>query len=127
MPTIVADSTQIMQLFQNLIGNAIKFRKQDQTPQIQISVNRQGDNWLFAVCDNGIGIEPQFFDRIFTISQRLHTREEYPGSGMGLTICKKIIECHQGQIWVTSELGLGSTFSFTIPVSGGVQNHVNRR
>jgi two-component system, chemotaxis family, sensor kinase Cph1 len=127
MPTIVADSTQLMQLFQNLIGNAIKFCKQDETPQIHISVNRQGDNWLFTVRDNGIGIDPQFSDRIFTISQRLHTREEYPGSGMGLTICKKIIECHQGQIWVTSELGLGSTFSFTIPVSGGKRNHVNRR
>lgn len=127
MPTIVADSTQLMQLFQNLIGNALKFRKQDETSQIHISVNRQGDNWLFAVRDNGIGIAPQFFDRIFTMSQRLNTREEYPGSGMGLTICKKIIECHQGQIWVTSELGLGATFSFTIPVSGGVRNKVNGR
>jgi two-component system, chemotaxis family, sensor kinase Cph1 len=119
MPNIVADSTQLTQLFQNLIGNAIKFRKPDEAPQIHVSVRRQEDDWLFSVRDNGIGIDPQFFDRIFVIFQRLHTRDEYQGSGMGLTICKKIIECHRGQIWVTSNPGQGSTFSFTIPVSGG--------
>lgn len=127
MPTIVADSTQLMQLFQNLIGNAIKFRKQDETPQIHLAVERQEDDWLFTVRDNGIGIDPQFFDRIFVIFQRLHTRDEYPGSGMGLTICKKIIECHRGKIWVTSELGQGSTFAFTIPVSGGDRDRVSGR
>ena len=124
LPTIVADSTQLMQLFQNLIGNALKFRKPNVTPQIQISISRKEDDWLFAIKDNGIGIEPQFFDRIFIMSQRLHTREEYPGSGMGLTICKKIVECHQGRIWVTSAPGMGATFEFTIPVSGGTRHRV---
>jgi len=124
LPTIVADSTQLMQLFQNLIGNALKFRKPNITPQIQISISRKEDDWLFAIKDNGIGIEPQFFDRIFIMSQRLHTREEYPGSGMGLTICKKIVECHQGRIWVTSAPGMGATFEFTIPVSGGTRHRV---
>jgi two-component system, chemotaxis family, sensor kinase Cph1 len=127
MPTIVADSTQLTQLFQNLIGNAIKFRKPDETPQIHLTVERQEDDWLFTVSDNGIGIDPQFFDRIFVIFQRLHTRDEYPGSGMGLTICKKIVECHRGQIWVESELGRGATFSFTIPVSGGDRDRVSGR
>jgi two-component system, chemotaxis family, sensor kinase Cph1 len=127
MPTIVADSTQLMQLFQNLIANAIKFRKPDQTPLIHISVNRQEDDWLFSIADNGIGIDPQFFDRIFVIFQRLHTRDEYPGSGMGLTICKKIVECHRGKIWLTSTPGQGTTFSFTIPVSGGERDRVNGR
>jgi two-component system, chemotaxis family, sensor kinase Cph1 len=127
MPTIVADSTQLTQLFQNLIANAIKFRKPDQTPLIHISVNRQEDDWLFSIADNGIGIDPQFFDRIFVIFQRLHTRDEYPGSGMGLTICKKIVECHRGKIWLTSTPGQGATFSFTIPVSGGERDRVNGR
>jgi two-component system, chemotaxis family, sensor kinase Cph1 len=116
LPTIVADSTQLTQLFQNLIGNAIKFRKPGTIPQVQISAARVQDDWLFSVRDNGIGIAPKFFDRIFVIFQRLHTREEHSGSGMGLTICKKIVEYHRGKIWVTSELGQGATFSFTIPV-----------
>jgi chemotaxis family two-component system sensor kinase Cph1 len=119
MPTIVADSTQLMQLFQNLIGNAIKFRQADTPPQIHIGMRREEDEWLFWVQDNGIGIDPQFFDRIFVIFQRLHTRDEYPGSGMGLTICKKIVECHRGRIWVESVPQEGATFYFTIPVSGG--------
>jgi chemotaxis family two-component system sensor kinase Cph1 len=125
MPAIVADSTQLMQLFQNLIGNAIKFRKPDTPPHIHIGMRREEDEWLFWVQDNGIGIDRQFFDRIFVIFQRLHTRDEYPGSGMGLTICKKIVECHRGRIWVESTLGEGTTFYFTIPVSGG--DRVNGR
>lgn len=125
MPTIVADSTQLMQLFQNLIANAIKFRQKDVPPQIHISAQRQEDAWLFSVKDNGIGIDPQFFDRIFVIFQRLHTRDEYPGSGMGLTICKKIVECHRGQIWLESALGGGSTFFFTIPVGGRDRDHAS--
>jgi two-component system, chemotaxis family, sensor kinase Cph1 len=124
MPTIVADSTQLTQLFQNLIGNAIKFRKPEETVRIHLSVQRQEENWLFSVQDNGIGFEQQFSDRVFVIFQRLHTRDEYPGSGMGLTICKKIIECHRGQIWVEAEPGRGATFSFTIPVSGGERDRV---
>ena len=125
MPTIVADSTQLMQLFQNLLGNAIKFRKKDEAPRIHVGVQRQEDSWLFSVQDNGIGIDPQFADRIFVIFQRLHTRDEYPGSGMGLAICKKIVECHRGQIWVESELGKGATFFFTIPVGGRDRNHAS--
>lgn len=127
MPTIVADGTQLMQLFQNLLGNAIKFRKQDIPPQIHVGVQRQEDAWLFSVQDNGIGFDPQFADRIFVIFQRLHTRDEYPGSGMGLAICKKIVECHRGRIWVESELGKGATFYFTIPVGGRDRNASGRK
>lgn len=117
LPTVMADGTQLMQLFQNLIGNAIKFRSQE-PPVIHISAERLEDSWLFSVQDNGIGIDPQYRDRIFVIFQRLHTRDEYPGTGMGLAICKKIVECHRGKIWVESELGKGATFYFTIPVGG---------
>lgn len=127
LPTIVADGTQLMQLFQNLIGNAIKFRKSDEVPHIHVSVQRQDEAWLFSVNDNGIGIDPQFRDRIFVIFQRLHTRDEYPGSGMGLAICKKIVECHRGHIWVDSVLGQGATFYFTIPVGGRDRHHVSER
>jgi PAS domain S-box-containing protein len=114
LPEIVADSTQLTQLFQNLISNAIKFRSAD-PPTIHISAVSQAENWLFRVQDNGIGIEPQYADRIFVIFQRLHNRTEYPGTGIGLAICKKIIERHDGNIWIESEPGKGSTFCFTIP------------
>jgi chemotaxis family two-component system sensor kinase Cph1 len=117
LPTVMADSTQLMQLFQNLVGNAIKFRS-DKTPKIHIGTTRLEDEWLFSVYDNGIGIDPKFSERIFVIFQRLHTRDEYPGTGMGLAICKKIIECHRGRIWVESKLGEGATFYFTLPVGG---------
>lgn len=126
MPQLVADGTQLMQLFQNLIGNAVKFRQLDQPPQIHISVERLEETWKFGIHDNGIGIDPQFSNRIFVIFQRLHTRDEYPGSGMGLAICKKIVECHRGQIWVESELGQGATFYFTLPVGGLDPSHANR-
>lgn len=126
LPILRADGTQLMQLFQNLIGNAIKFRS-DAPPQIEIQAERQEDTWLFSIKDNGIGIEPQFSDRIFVIFQRLHTRDEYPGTGMGLAICKKIIECHRGKIWVESELGQGATFYFTIPVGGHQRDLRNGR
>ncbi|HIK44763.1 MAG TPA: GAF domain-containing protein [Leptolyngbyaceae cyanobacterium M65_K2018_010] len=127
LPTIVADGTQLMQLFQNLIGNAIKFRKPTETPRIHVGVQRQDDHWLFSVADNGIGFEPQFAERIFVIFQRLHTRDEYPGSGMGLAICKKIVECHRGRIWVEAAPDQGATFYFTIPVEGRDRNHGNGR
>ena len=117
LPTVMADSTQLMQMFQNLIGNAIKFRS-PRSLKIEISAERLDDSWLFSVQDNGIGIDPQFGDRIFVIFQRLHTRDEYPGTGMGLAICKKIVECHRGNIWVESELDQGATFYFTIPIGG---------
>ncbi|MGH1392902.1 MAG: ATP-binding protein [Trichormus sp.] len=126
LPTVMAGSTQLMQLFQNLIANAIKFRS-DKPPQIHIGAERLEDEWLFSVKDNGIGIDPQFSDRIFVIFQRLHTRDEYQGTGMGLAICKKIIECHRGRIWVESQLGEGATFYFTIPVGGRERERRNGR
>ena len=117
LPTVMAHSTKLIQMFLNLISIAIKFRS-EATPDIHIQAQRLEDEWLFSVEDNGIGIDPRFSDRIFIIFQRLHTRDEYPGTGMGLAICKKIMECHRGIIWVESELGQGATFYFTIPVGG---------
>jgi PAS domain S-box-containing protein len=115
LPEIYADSTQITLVFQNLIGNALKFQKPGTTPKIHISANRDDDAWRFSVTDNGIGIEPRFADRIFLIFQRLHAKGEYEGTGIGLAICKRIVERHGGAIAVQSEPGAGSTFSFTIP------------
>lgn len=115
MPVVMADSTQLMQLFQNLISNGIKFHRPDTIPQIHIGMQRQDKAWQFTVQDNGIGLEPQFAERVFVIFQRLHTRDEYDGSGIGLAICKKIVECHRGRIWVESNLSKGSTFYFTLP------------
>ena len=115
MPSIIADESQMTQLFQNMIGNALKFRGEE-APRVEISAVRKGDDWIFSVRDNGIGIDPQYKDRIFEIFQRLHTCEEYPGTGIGLAIAKKIVERHQGHIWVESLPGKGSTFNFTLPV-----------
>ncbi|MEH2135099.1 GAF domain-containing protein [Nostoc sp.] len=135
LPKVMADTTQLTQVFQNLIGNAIKFC-QNQQPQIHIGVakpnaNSDGeslnsipsvDEWLFWICDNGIGLESQYAERIFIIFQRLHGRDKYPGTGIGLAICKKIIERHGGRIWVESKPGQGSTFYFTIPDRAGKQS-----
>lgn len=114
-PRVYADPSQLTQLFQNLVGNGIKFRGQAE-PQIHVSAKQLSDAWQFTVRDNGIGIEPQYFERIFLVFQRLHTRREYPGTGIGLALCKKIVERHGGQIWVESEAGKGSSFHFTIPL-----------
>jgi len=115
---IMGDEGQLVRLFQNLIGNAIKFRGQE-TPQVHISARRRHNVLIFSVTDNGIGIDPQHSQSIFEIFRRLHTKEEYPGTGMGLAICKKIVERHGGRIWVQSQPGEGSTFYFTIQVAGG--------
>jgi len=115
LPALLADPMQLTQLFQNLFSNAIKFRRPEETPRIHVSSKRQNEGWQLSVCDNGIGIDPRYFDRIFIIFQRLHGREKYPGTGIGLAICKKIVERHGGRIWVDSEPGKGSTFHFVIP------------
>jgi two-component system, chemotaxis family, sensor kinase Cph1 len=113
LPAVNGDLPQLVSLFQNLIGNALKFR-QEAPPRIHVSAERNGTHWHFSVRDNGIGIAPQYFERIFGVFQRLHTRREYPGTGIGLAICKKIVERHGGRIWVESVPGEGATFCFSL-------------
>jgi len=115
LPTVRGEQSQLLQLFQNLIGNALKFRKDDRPPRVHVGARRQGEEWLLWVQDNGIGIEAQYAERIFLVFQRLHHRREYPGTGIGLAICKKVVEHHGGRIWVEAEPGRGSTFFFTLP------------
>jgi light-regulated signal transduction histidine kinase (bacteriophytochrome) len=114
LPVVHADPTQLLQLFQNLISNAIKFRGSD-APHVTLSGRDLGSEWQFAVADTGIGIDTKYASRLFVIFQRLHTREEYPGTGIGLAVCKRIVERHGGKIWFESEPGKGSTFYFTLP------------
>ncbi|HTY61146.1 MAG TPA: ATP-binding protein [Acidobacteriota bacterium] len=114
LPSVHADGSQMLQVFQNLIGNAIKFRSQHPL-EIQVGARREQDSWLLYVKDNGIGLDPKQKDKIFQIFQRLHSRQKYPGSGIGLSICKKIVERHGGSIWVESIPDTGSTFYFTLP------------
>jgi len=115
LPQVMVDETQLTQLFQNLVGNALKFRGQT-PPRVLVEAERQGNEWRFTVEDNGIGIEPQYYERIFVIFQRLHGKEDYPGTGIGLAICKKIVERHGGRIGLDSQPGQGTTFWFTLPV-----------
>ncbi len=116
LPNVWADQTQIAQVFQNLIGNAIKFHD-GAPPECAVSAEKSGRNWLFSVSDNGIGIAPEYAENIFVVFQRLHARTEYPGNGIGLAICKKIIQHYGGTIWVESRVGEGSTFKFTLPAA----------
>jgi light-regulated signal transduction histidine kinase (bacteriophytochrome) len=120
MPKVWANAIELQMVFQNLISNAIKFRKKDVKVEISIPVTENNDDYIFAIKDNGIGIEEKYQDKIFTIFQRLHSTEEYAGSGIGLSICKKIITLHRGKIWVASKLNEGSTFYFSIPKLNGV-------
>jgi len=115
MPRVCGDLVQLIQLFQNLLSNAIKFHGTE-LPRIHVGVQARDLNWVFSVHDNGIGIDPQYFRRIFVIFQRLHAQHEYPGTGIGLAVCKKIVERHHGRIWVESEPGQGTTFYFALPV-----------
>jgi len=115
LPTVTADTVQLERLFQNLIGNAVKYHGKED-PEVRVSAEKNSKVWTFSVKDNGIGIGPDDRERVFGIFQRLHTREEYPGTGIGLAVCKKIVERHGGEIWVESELDKGSVFKFTMPV-----------
>jgi PAS domain S-box-containing protein len=114
LPSVRGDEIQLVQLLQNLIGNGIKFHS-ERPPEIDVSARRDGDQWVFAVHDNGIGIEPQYWEQIFVIFHRLHTRQRYAGTGIGLAICKRIVERHGGHIWLDSQPGQGTTFFFTLP------------
>jgi light-regulated signal transduction histidine kinase (bacteriophytochrome) len=114
-PVVRGDETQLAQLFQNLLGNALKFHRPGVPPWIELEARPRGGAWLFTVSDNGIGIDPGAGERVFLIFQRLHHREEYSGTGVGLAICKKIVERHGGRIWVEQRQGPGSVFCFTLP------------
>ena len=116
LPTVRLNPGQWTQVFQNLIGNAIKFRS-DRPPEIQVGAKRDGKFWLVWVKDNGIGISPEHREQVFEVFQRLHTRQKYPGTGIGLAICKKVVERHGGRIWVESEPGQGAAFYFSIPAA----------
>jgi signal transduction histidine kinase len=116
LPTLLADHIQIIQLFQNLIGNGIKFRREE-PPRVHISTEHKEKEWVISICDNGMGIDPKHSASIFDIFQRLHDSSKYPGNGIGLATCKKIVENHGGRIWVESAPGKGSTFKFAIPIS----------
>ena len=111
-----AHGTHLRQLFQNLIGNAIKYRSEDRAPTVHIGAERQDGYWVFTVRDNGIGIQPEFKEQIFGLFSRLHNADRYAGTGIGLAICQRIVERYHGRIWVESEPGRGSEFRFTLPV-----------
>jgi len=119
LPSVLADHGQLAQLFQNLIGNALRFHS-DQPPRVHITAVAQDRAWLFSVADNGIGLDMQYAERIFVIFQRLHGKDQFPGTGIGLAICKKIVERHGGRLWVESQPGQGATFYFTLPAPGSL-------
>jgi signal transduction histidine kinase len=115
LPTVRGEASLLVAVFQNLIGNAVKFRSEE-APKVRIAVERSGDDWLFTATDNGIGIDPEYAERVFVIFQRLHAKDEYAGTGIGLSMCRKIVEYHGGRIWLDPEAGSGTTFRFTLPV-----------
>ncbi|MBX6369828.1 MAG: PAS-domain containing protein [Rhodospirillales bacterium] len=117
LPSVFGEAMLLERLFQNLIANALKFRRDDVKPEIEITAEREEGAWRICVADNGIGIEPEYAERIFLLFQRLHERSKYPGTGIGLALCKKVVEHHGGRIWVESEPGRGSRFKFTLPDS----------
>ena len=116
LPSLRVHATHLQQLFQNLIGNAIKYRSPERPPLVHVTAQRQNEHWLFAVSDNGIGIDAEYKENIFGLFKRLHTSDEYSGTGIGLAICQRIVDRYHGRIWVESELGQGSVFRFTLPV-----------
>jgi light-regulated signal transduction histidine kinase (bacteriophytochrome) len=116
LPVVQGEATLLVQLLQNLIGNAVKFRGPE-APRVHIGARRDGDTWEFSCADNGIGIEPQYAERIFVIFQRLHPKDEYEGTGIGLAMCKKIVEYHGGHIWLDTAVERGTTFRWTMPVA----------
>jgi signal transduction histidine kinase len=115
LPIVHGDAMQITQVFQNIIDNAIKFCGDGVVPEIHISAESRQEAWQFAIRDNGIGIPEKYHNKLFILFERLHSRDTYPGTGLGLALCKKVIERHGGRIWVESEFGKGSTFYFTLP------------
>jgi len=123
LPEVWANRSQMAQVFQNLVGNAIKFRGKE-APAISVQAEKTGQRWLFSVSDNGIGIAPEYAENIFVVFQRLHARTEYPGNGIGLAICKKIVERNGGKIWVEAQTGHGSVFKFTMPCDGPAEKEL---
>jgi hypothetical protein len=123
LPSVPVHAAQLQQLFQNLIGNAVKYRRPNVSPVVSTAVTRQNGHWLFSIADNGIGIKPEYTERIFGLFNRLHGGDEYPGTGIGLALCQRIVERHQGRIWVESQPGEGSTFYFTLPAADAFSSH----
>ncbi|MDP3357222.1 MAG: ATP-binding protein, partial [Polaromonas sp.] len=115
LPVVLGDRTQLAQLLLNLLGNSLKYCR-DRAPEVEVSAVLKGREWVFSVKDNGIGIAAKHHEKVFEVFKRLHTQNEYPGTGIGLAVCRRVVEGHGGKIWVTSESGVGSTFSFTLPV-----------